>query len=102
MTCDSSWGDDLDFLRRRHLHVELGGGDTLDKRLRGPGALLELQLAPLDFQVIPASVQLLELDEHLTCAVFAVNRTRGRAEGSDPENRNNEKEHFAAEEVHAV
>ncbi len=70
--CDvPSWRDDLDFFGGRHRHVKLRGGDTLDKRLRGPGALLELQLTPLDFEVIPAGIQSLELNEHLTRAAHA-------------------------------
>ena len=47
-----SWSDDLDLLGRRHRHVQLGAGDALDKRMRGPRALLELQLSPLDLEVV--------------------------------------------------
>src|SRR5882762_9099718 len=62
--CAPSWDDDLDLLRGRHRHVELGARDALDEGMGGPGTLLELQLAPFDFQVVAARVQSLELDEH--------------------------------------
>ena len=101
--CDvPSWRDDLDFFGGRHRHVKLRGGDTLDKRLRGPGALLELQLTPLDFEVVPAGIQLLELNEHLTRAVLAVNRARSRTQRSDPQNGDNDHKRFARQDVHTV
>ena len=35
---------------RRHAHVQLVARELLDARVRGPGALLELQLAPFDIR----------------------------------------------------
>src|SRR2546426_1166275 len=48
--------------------MELRARDAFNEGVSGPGALLELQLAPLDFQVVPAGIQPLELDEHLARA----------------------------------
>ena len=75
---------DLDLLRRRRRHVQLGAGDALDERVRRPGALLELQLAPLDFEVVALPVEPLELDEQLARAVLAVDRTGGRTQRREP------------------
>ena len=47
-----SWRDQLDLRRRRHRHLELRARHALDERVRRPGALLELQLAPLDFELV--------------------------------------------------
>ncbi len=42
-------------------HVQLLARDALDEGVRGPGTLLELQLPPLDVQVVALRAQLLEL-----------------------------------------
>jgi hypothetical protein len=80
--------------------MEFSAGDALDEGMGGPGALLELQLTPLDFQVVPACIQLLELDEHLACAMLAVHGTRSRPEGRHPEDRHDQDKYFAAQNVH--
>lgn len=82
--------------------MELGARDTLDEGLGGPGALLELQLSPLDLEVVPASIQLLELDEQLPRAMFAIDRARSRGERPEPENQYDQDERFATEDFHAV
>ena len=55
--------------------LQPGARHALDERVRGPGALLELQLAPLDLELVAPAVQPLELDEELARAVLA-NRWR--------------------------
>ena len=67
--------------------MQLRARDALDEGMGGPGALLELQLTPLDFQVVPAPIQGLELHEQRARAVLAVDRTGGRAERRHPQQR---------------
>src|SRR5690242_20081294 len=59
---ETSWGDDLDLFWRRHCHMELRAGNAFNEGMSRPGTLLELQLTPFDFEVVPAGVQSLELD----------------------------------------
>src|SRR5579863_7495134 len=102
MNAGSSWRDDFNLFRRRHRHVQFLGRHLLDKGVLGPRALLELELAPLDVEVVAVRIQLLELHEHLTRAVLAVNRARGRAERPEPEDRDCEQEHLAGEKIHTI
>src|SRR5262249_14673903 len=83
---ETSWGDDLDLFGRRHCHVELCVRHAFDECVRGPGALLQLQLAPLDLEVVTARVQPFELDKHLARAMLDVDRARGRLQRSNPQN----------------
>jgi len=50
--------------------VELGAGDPFNKGVSRPGALFELELPPLDLQIVAARVQPFELDEHLARAML--------------------------------
>src|SRR6185437_15696917 len=87
-----SWGDDLDLLGRRHRHVELRARDALHKCMRGPCALLELQLPPLDLEVVALAVQPFQLNEQLACAVLAIDRARRRTERRQPQHRHGNSE----------
>ena len=78
MHCAFSWRHDHDVFGRGHAHVELFAGDALDERMGGPGTLLELQLAPLNVEVVALGAQLLELDEELTRAEGAIDGARRR------------------------
>jgi len=57
--------------------MELRARHAFNERVRGPSALLELQLPPLDLEVVTARFQTLELDKHLAGAMLEVNRGRG-------------------------
>jgi hypothetical protein len=83
---------DLDGLRRRRRHAQLGARDALDEGMRRPGTLLELQLPPLDVEVVAAGVQALKLDEELARAVLAVDRARGAAEHAQPQRQNDDRQ----------
>src|SRR3712207_2153039 len=57
-----------DYLRlasRGHAHPKLARCDFLDAGVHGPGALLELELPPFDFQLFGKLLFLLELDVQL-------------------------------------
>ncbi|HEY4433584.1 MAG TPA: hypothetical protein VGM99_04195 [Candidatus Cybelea sp.] len=64
--------------------------------------MLELELAPLDFQIVAASIQLLELHEQLASAVLAVNGGSSRPQRPDPEDRDGKDEPFAGQKFHTV
>src|SRR5688572_10191748 len=85
----------LDVLRRRHGHLEPGAGDILDEGMCGPGTLLELQLAPLDFQVVAFHVEPLQLDEQVARPVLGVDSPRGRRECRGPQDRNRDEQQFS-------
>ena len=78
VTCDpgASWRDDLDLLRRRGGSCAGVAGDVLDKGIGRPGALLELQLAPLGIELVRAVPTAAQLHEHLARAVLAPHRRR--------------------------
>src|SRR5688500_12088591 len=95
-----SWRDDLDLTRRWHRHVQLGARHALDKRMCGPRALLELQLPPLDLQIVPAIVEPLELYEQLTGTVLGIDRPRRRAQYSKPQPQHEQIQHFGIEQAH--
>src|SRR5256886_13998503 len=84
--------DDLDLLRGRHRHMEPRARDALDESVGGPCALLELQLAPLDLQIVAPRVQSLELDEERARAMLAVDRSGGGAERRQPQQRHGNRE----------
>src|SRR5205807_1351013 len=90
--CAVSWGDDLDLLRGRHRHMEPRARDALDESVGGPCALLELQLPPLDLQIVAPRVQSLELDEERPRAMLAVDRSGGGAERRQPQQRHGNRE----------
>src|SRR5512139_2116747 len=53
--------------------------------MRGPGALLQLQLAPLDVEVVSAIGELLQLVEAVAGFLLAVDDAERRHEHRDPE-----------------
>ena len=64
-------------------HMQLRARDALDEGVGRPGALLELQLSPLDLQVVAARVERLELDEQRR-ARGACSRSRRRRSRAPP------------------
>ena len=58
--------------------------------MRRPGALLELQLPPLDLEVIALAVQLFQRDKQLTRTMLAINGPGRGAERQHPEQGNRE------------
>src|SRR5690348_10583865 len=62
--------DDADFIGTRNHHAQADARGLLDAPVRGPGALLQLQLAPLDFERIAVAVQALQLNEESACLVL--------------------------------
>ena len=54
---------DPHFVGARDHHAQVDARGLLDASVCGPGALLELQLAPLDFERVAIAVQTLQLNE---------------------------------------
>src|SRR5262249_31687027 len=97
---DRSLRHQLDVFRRRRRHLQPGARHPLDERMRGPGALLELQLAPLDLEIVALVVEPLQLHEELARAVLRIDRARGGAEGGDPERNDGDREELAGWDAH--
>ena len=82
--------------------MELGTRDAFNERVRRPRTLLELELSPLDFEIVATSAQPLELNEQLARTVLAINRGRSRPQRPDPKDRDGYDEPFAGQKVHTV
>src|SRR6185436_11076962 len=54
---------DPHFVGARNHHAQIDARGLLDAPVRSPGALLELQLAPFDFERVALAVQALQLNE---------------------------------------
>src|SRR5690349_15974381 len=80
-----SWRDDLNLARRRHRHAQLLARDAFDESMRRPRALLQLQLTPLDLEVVALVVEAFELDEQLTSAMLRVDGARSGGEHAEPQ-----------------
>ncbi len=85
--------------------MSLGGGvaifslvlATRSTNACGPRALLELQLAPFHFQIVPLVVETLQRHEQLARPMLRVDRTGGGTERDDPEHGNGDAQEFAAD-----
>src|SRR5678816_155563 len=56
---------DADFVGARNHHAQADARGLLDAPVRGPRALFQLQLAPLDLERVALAVQTLQFDEEI-------------------------------------
>ena len=76
---------DAKFGRLRRHHAEVIVRDALDAAMRSPRALLELQLAPLDVEVVARRRELLQLAETVARLLLAVDDAEGGREHHHPQ-----------------
>ena len=81
----ASWLDDAQVRGARDEHLEIVACDAFHAAVRTPGALLELQLPPLDVELVALHGQALQLDELSSRLVLPVDDGERRRENGDPE-----------------